>query len=203
MCWELTRLCCDCLRVHLLHCGASVWGVAPLHRAQPAQPDHDGPPAQEQGPLEPPTMRTHSFRHANTPPRWGARAWRGRRRRGGRHPLIFLLFLEVFHLPLWTEERSVYPPPCLSSSIFSPTAGGSQALKVGALDGGLACIDEKWLPLLERRAVALQWEKKDDGERFIVVSQMDDLSKYMPIWQSHALLFNPVISASKNMRTQE
>lgn len=106
--WEIIQPLLCFARVHLLHCGASLWGVAPLHRAQPAQPDHDGSSAQEQGPLEPPTIRTRTFRHSNTPPRRGAWAWRRWwRRRGGRHPLIFL---EVFHLPLWTVKKSVCPP---------------------------------------------------------------------------------------------
>lgn len=87
-----------CFRFYLLHCEASVWRVAPLHRAQPAQSDHDGSPAQEQGPLEPPTIRTQ-FRTADALPIWEVWAW-GRRWRGGRHPLIFLLFLGVFYLPV-------------------------------------------------------------------------------------------------------
>lgn len=44
---------------------------------------------------------------------------------------------------------------CLSSSICSPTAGCSQALKVGVLDGRMTCIHEQWLPLLERMTEAL------------------------------------------------
>lgn len=74
-----------CLRFYLLHSGASVWGVAPLHGAQPAQSDHDGSPAQEQGALEPPEIRTQLWTADALP---GREAWaRGRRWRGGRHPL--------------------------------------------------------------------------------------------------------------------
>lgn len=43
-------------------------------------------------------------------------------------------------------------------------------------------------------------EIKEDGEIFMVKLMMDNLSKYMPIGQSHALLFNPVIPASKCLR---
>ncbi len=90
--------------------------MAPLHRAQPAQPDHDRSPEQEQGPLEPPTMRTHTFRHTYTSSRRGEWAWRGcwRRRRGGwRHPLIFLLYLRFF-IFLCERRRGV-----LSTSSFN------------------------------------------------------------------------------------
>lgn len=38
------------------------------------------------------------------------------------------------------EKRSVYLTPSLSSSMFYPTAGCSQALKVGALDGSLVWV---------------------------------------------------------------
>lgn len=46
------------------------------------------------------------------------------------------------------------PAPCLSSSIFSPAAGQSEALRVGALGG-----KERGLPLLERRTEVLQGKK--------------------------------------------
>lgn len=87
-------------RLHLLHRGAALWGVAALHRAQPAQPRYDGPPAPQQDPLEPPAIRSH----AKPLPRWGARGrwrrWRRRRRRR-RHPLI-PLFFSFFVLEVWS-----------------------------------------------------------------------------------------------------
>lgn len=91
-------------RFHLIHRGASVWRVAALHWAQPAQPVDDEQPAQEQGPLESSPMRTHTCRNTT----WGAWSWGKRRRRAG-HPLITPYIHQRFNLSFYREEMTVYP----------------------------------------------------------------------------------------------
>lgn len=107
---------CTSSRLHLLHCGAALRGVAALHRTQFAKRRHDGPPAPQQRPLESPAIRSHT----KPLPRRGA--WGGRGRRRTRHPLIPLIFggfLSLrFDLSWRVERKRDYPPPRLSSSVF-------------------------------------------------------------------------------------
>lgn len=174
-----------CPRFYLLHCWASVWGVAPLHWAQPAQPDHDGPPAQEQGPLELPAMCAHTLRCASALARRRAKS-QGRRRRGRKHPLILLLFLGVLHLSFLNGEEehlstSLFVLQHISSHSWMFT--GSE--KWEREDCSLAGISEKWLPLLEQGIVALQGKRRRrqiDGraDGWIILVNKYQFDKVMP-----------------------
>lgn len=109
-------------RFYFLHCGASVWGVAAFHTAQPFKPDHDWSPEEEQSQVEPAEIRTGVCgRPQLLPWRW---AWRRRRRRGRRgdrrrkHPVILLcvvrclIFNRVEEFFLNSPLANLVPPPC-------------------------------------------------------------------------------------------